>query len=408
MMRRLDSSLWSLGMVLAAVMVLPGCGRHHGSGSHTDSLLTASATADYETQADSLASAMSLEEQVGQLFMPAIYSRTEDTDIRQLVYYIDSLYVGGILLLKGDVADARRIAELTASMSPVGMWIAIDAEWGLGMRLRDAPQFPRNGNISADARALYDYGEELARECRATGINMVMGPVADVAHVESFIGNRSFGDDPVHVAEMVTAYSRGLEQGGVMSVAKHFPGHGPGHTDSHHKMMVIGDSRDKIEREGLYPFRCYIDAGLSGIMAGHIAVPALDTTMRPATVSQIILTQLLRQEIGFEGLIITDALNMGGVSGHTAAEAIAAGADIIVAPHHTYEEIHNVIKKVREGELPASVIHERCRRVLAFKYRWRITGPLRRPLPKVSASRLPHILNFRADSIRHHLRPPKH
>lgn len=346
-------------------------------------------------------SGMSLEAKVGQLFMPAVYSRTEESDIGMLRFYADSCHAGGLLLLQGDAGSAAEVAREMVIISGVAPWIAIDAEWGLGMRISDAPVYPRNGRLNNEAGVaeMFDYGEELARECRALGINMVMGPVADVAGAGSFIGTRSFGEDPQRVADMVTAYASGLESGGVVSVAKHFPGHGHGRADSHREMPVVSLSKDSLEATDLYPFRRYADAGLSGIMAGHIAVPSLDPSGLPATVSPAMLTHLLRKEIGYDGLIITDALNMGGASGHTAADAIAAGADIVVAPAHTLAEIRETIRRVRCGKLNESVIDDRCRRVLLYKYRHKVAGPLRRRAPHTTDERLRNILHFGSDSL---------
>ncbi len=384
-----------------------GCGRSVAVGHDSDSTSTTPPLSSAEVWTDSLLQGMTLEEKVGQLFMPAVYSRLEDADEEMLRFYADSCHVGGLLLLKGDAESAATVASVMTAYSDIAPWIAIDAEWGLGMRITDAPRYPRNGRMDEDADQtdLFDYGEEMARECRVLGINMVMGPVADVASEGSFIGSRSFGNDPQRVADLVTAYASGLESGGMVSVAKHFPGHGRGGADSHKEVPVIIIDRDSLERTDLYPFRRYADAGLSGIMAGHISVPALDASGLPATVSRLMLTELLRNDIGFRGLVITDALNMRGAAGYRAADAIAAGADIVVAPASTSDEIREIIKRVDSGELDECVIDDRCARVLRQKYSHRVAGPLRRRIRSPRGERLRSVLSFGTDSLQQRLAP---
>lgn len=397
--------------LLTALLLIPillSCsGRRDDNTVQTDTVnATDEGTAERRERlagrwADSVCRAMTPRQRATQLLMPAAYTRLEWSDMERLRRYAAEYQTGGILLLQGEAEDAGRVADSLARWAPTGMWVAIDAEWGLGMRLRDAPVFPRNGRLDSEAgqRLLTDYGEEVARECRALGINMVMGPVADVAPEGSFIGSRSFGTDPQRVADLAVAYSRGLEAGGVVSVVKHFPGHGHGKADSHRRMPVNSISRDSLERSDLYPFRRYADAGLSGVMAGHIAVPALDPSGRPATVSRRMLTYVLRKEIGFKGLIITDALNMGGADGYTAADAIAAGADIVVAPVSTEGAIEEIMRRVADGSLSQSEVDDRCRRVLRFKYLHRVAGPEARRRPRIANGRLPKVLTFGTDTL---------
>lgn len=319
---------------------------------------------------DSVLNEMTLEQRVGQCFMPSIYTSADISTLRRLRSYISDMHVGGIVLLKGDLRSAAIMSEM-ASASSVPLFTAIDAEWGLGMRLSDAPDFPRNGRIGrkADEELLYDYGVEVARECRRVGIDMVLGPVIDVTeNPGGVIGSRSFGGDPVRVADLGVAYARGLESGRILSVAKHFPGHGSPGGDSHKSLPVIKRSLHVLDSIDLYPFRSYVDAGLSGVMVGHLAVPAIDPRSLPAAVSPVVIGDLLRGELGFTGLVLTDALNMKGVEGYGAADAIAAGADIVVAPENTAGEISLLTDRVRRGEISVSLIDDRCRRILFYKF----------------------------------------
>lgn len=363
-------------LVLVSVSVI-GCGRHSES-TPVDTLETRDSneetvSSDITTMvmamADSVLEEMTLEQRVGQCFMPSIYASADSSTMRRLRQYIYDCHVGGVVLLKGNVSSAARMSAAGAS-AEVPLFMSIDAEWGLGMRLKDAPDFPRNGRLGpqADEELLYEYGREVARECRRIGINMVLGPVIDVVeNPDGVIGSRSFGNDPEKVADLGVAYARGLESGRVVSVAKHFPGHGSPNGDSHRELPVIRRSLHQLDSIDLYPFKSYVDAGLSGVMVGHLAVPAIDPQSLPAAVSRIVIEDLLRGELGFRGLVLTDALNMKGVEAHNAAAAILAGADIVVSPAETAKEIDAVVGMVRNGEISVEVINDRCRRILFYK-----------------------------------------
>ena len=335
---------------------------------------------DARLWADSVAACMTIEEMAGQLVMPAVYSDVSPAAMRLVRRYAADDHVGGVVLLKGSVEDARAIVDTLRSMMRVPPFIAIDAEWGLAMRLAGTPEFPRNGRISADAdeTVMFDYGSEVARECREIGINMVLGPVLDVlpaSRRSSGIGSRSFGNDPARAASLGVAYAKGVESGGVISVAKHFPGHGSADADSHKRLPVVAKSREQLEASDLLPFREYIGNGMSALMTGHLYVPALDEQEEPVTVSERILKGLVRDEMGFDGLIVTDAINMAGAGGCTAAEALMAGADIVLAPSDTDEELMNIVREVRDGNFPLDVLRDRVGRVLFFKYMVALNAP---------------------------------
>lgn len=330
-------------------------------------------TIDARLWADSIMHSMTLEEMAGQLIMPAVYADDSYASMRLVRQYATDCHVGGIVLLKGSVDAAKTIVDTLRRMLPVVPFIAIDAEWGLAMRLEGMPEFPRNGRISADAdeSVMFDYGYEVASECREIGINMVLGPVLDVlppGRRQSGIGSRSFGSDPMRAADLGVAYAKGLEAGGVISVGKHFPGHGSADADSHKRLPVVAKTREQLEATDLLPFREYFRNGMSAIMTGHLQVPALDDAEIPVTVSKKILQDLLRKEVGFEGLIVTDAINMAGAKGYTAADAISAGADIVLAPANTEKELMNIVEAVRNGDLSAATLRDRVGRVLFYKY----------------------------------------
>ncbi len=330
-------------------------------------------SADARIWADSIMACMTIEEMAGQLIMPAVYSDSTQRTLRLVREYATDGHVGGVVLLKGSANAARVIVDTLRSMLGVPPFIAIDAEWGLAMRLDGYPEFPRNGRISADAdeTLLFDYGYEVARECHEIGINMILGPVLDVlpgGRKSSGIGSRSYGRDPERAAKLGVAYAKGVESGGVISVAKHFPGHGSADADSHKRLPMVAKEREQLEAIDLLPFKEYVSNGLSAIMTGHLYVPALEEDEIPVTVSEKILKKYVRGELGFNGLILTDAINMAGAEGCSAADAILAGADIVLAPSNTEGELRRLTDAVRMGHLPIDTLKDRVGRVLFFKY----------------------------------------
>lgn len=330
--------------------------------------------ADIERQlwekADSALAAMTLEQRIGQCFIPVLPYRSLETNLNLLKKYCGDLHVGGILLHEGDLMTAALLAG-ESSKTPVPLFVAIDAEWGLSMRLTDAPRFPKNGEIAdtTDETIVFAYGKEIARQCRRLGINMVLGPVVDVVSQSGgIIGRRSFGSNPERVAALGRAYALGLESGGVISVAKHFPGHGSSMIDTHRQTAVIDRTYAGLDSIDLYPFKGYVDSGLSAIMVGHLSVPAVDSILRPAAMSPVVIKDLLRDQMGFKGLILTDAMNMGGAKGYDSTDALAAGADMVIAPANIEKEIQLTLGKVLDGEIKEEEINDKCRRILFFKY----------------------------------------
>lgn len=361
-----------IGFLMVFSTILWSCGQKTEEDKNDETIdvtYNEDLTTFLNNRADSILCGMTLEQRVGQCFMPAMMTSDDAYTLKKLRSYISDLHVGGILLLKGDLKSAAVLAD-EGNSAEIPLFISIDAEWGLGMRLMDAPSFPRNGRIgdNVDESLLFEYGREVARECKRVGVNMVLGPVIDVVENPSgVIGNRSFGGDPVRVADLGIAYAKGLEGGGIISVAKHFPGHGALTADSHYSLPVDMRNIAVIDSIDLYPFRKFIDSDLTGIMVGHLSIPAIDPEGRPGAVSSKMINGLLRETLGFEGLVLTDALNMAGASGYSAADALTAGADIIVAPSDTDSEIRKIINLVEKGEIPVELIDERCHRILFYK-----------------------------------------
>lgn len=370
--------------ILLAGCALAGCtprsANTHGNETAADSSPNADLTDEAREWADSALATLTLEERIGQLIMPSIPARADAAQMARLRSYALDHHVGGIVLLRGDVASAAILADSIRHLLPTGAFVAIDAEWGLAMRLDSAPAYTPNAQLpdATDDQLMFDYGRSIAAQCRRLGINMVLGPVADVATAaDAPLAPRSFGADPQRVADFSAAYARGLEAGGVASVAKHFPGLGASHTDTHRSTARLDADASAIRATHLLPFRRYIDAGLSGIMVGHVAVPALDPSGLPASISPRIMGAILRDSLQFHGLILTDALNMGGAADASAARAIAAGADIVLCPADTRAAVRSLLDAVADGTLSAAVVADRARRVLFFKRIFSAATPAR-------------------------------
>lgn len=321
---------------------------------------------------DSVYSTLTREEKVGQLFMPI--AEPSNSWKPKISGYIRNQKVGGLLFSKGTMAQQATITNYAQDISDVPLLIALDGEWGLSMRLSDAPRFPRNIIIGAitDDSLLTLYGKEVARQCRELGIHVNFAPSIDV-HTNPdnpVIGTRSYGENPLNVARQGIAFARGMELNGVMAVAKHFPGHGDTSDDSHKKLPTIKHSRERLEKVELYPFREYINAGLSGIMSGHLNVPELETGGMPASLSPNVGVNLLKKEMGFAGLTFTDGMSMKGVSGQSDASvrALLAGNDVILGVANQQKAFESVIEAVTNGTIPDSLLKKKVLKILSYKY----------------------------------------
>ena len=324
---------------------------------------------------DSVMRTLSLKERIGQLMVYTIAPTQDKANVDLLRKVVREYKIGGLLFSKGEIQDQVALTNQAQQWADVPLMITLDGEWGLAMRLKDTPRFPRNmvlGCIRNDS-LLYEYGREVARECREMGIQVNFAPVADVNinPRNPVINTRSFGEDPKNVARKVTAYARGLEDGGVLSVSKHFPGHGDTNVDSHAALPTLPFTRERLDSIELYPFRKAIEAGLGGIMVGHLAVPVIEPEKGlPASQSPRIVRGLLQEEMGFPGLVFTDALVMKGAAGHGSVckRALQAGSDVLLVPRRIKEEVEAILRAVRLEMLPEADINRRCRKVLTYKY----------------------------------------
>ena len=285
---------------------------------------------------------------------------------------------GGLCFFQGGPRRQQQLTEHYQSMVQTPMLIAIDAEWGPGMRLDSSYSFPYQmtlGSMDNDS-LVYQMGTLVANMLKQIGVHINFAPVADINNNPNnpVIGSRSFGEDKIHVAKLATAYMRGLQDNGIIATAKHFPGHGDTDSDSHHTLPIIPYDSIRIDTLELYPFKKMIESGLQGIMIAHLFIPSLDSNLNtPTTLSQPVVNNLLRKKLGFNGLIITDALDMKGVTSHYKAgdievRALLAGNDILLLPQDIKTAIEGIKKAIDENIVPLSLVEEKCKKILHYKY----------------------------------------
>ncbi len=327
---------------------------------------------------DSVFNSLTPDQRIGQLFMVAAYSN-EKKDETQIKRLIDSCGIGGLIFFQGGPKRQTRLTNYYQSLSKVKLLIAIDGEWGLDMRLDSTVRFPRQmtlGAIPSNADSLiYLMGKEIARECKRLGIHVNFAPVVDINNNprNPVISNRSFGENKFSVARKSLLYMKGLQDAGVLACAKHFPGHGDTDSDSHKTLPVISQSKERIDSLELFPFKQLFNAGVGSVMVAHLFIPALDTTTnRASTLSPKIVTDLLKNELMFQGLIFTDALNMKGVSkfykpGEVDAKALVAGNDVLLFSEDVPKAITEIKNAISRGEITQDEIDERCKKILLTK-----------------------------------------
>lgn len=367
---------------ILAILFLFSAGQVTSSAQNTNTatvepLLVSKALQDEDCRhwVDSVMNKLSFKEKVGQLFIYTIAPIDTKRNLELLHEAVETHKVGGLLFSGGKMQTQVELTNRAQKQAKVPVMITFDGEWGLAMRLRGTPVFPRNMVLGCirDNQLIYEYGSEVARQCRQIGVQVNFAPVADVNinPKNPVINTRSFGEDPVQVADKVIAYAYGLEGGGVLSVCKHFPGHGDTDVDSHKALPVLPFTRERLDSVELYPFKKAIRAGLGGMMVGHLQVPVIEPVGGlPSSLSRNVVYDLLTDELAFKGLIFTDALAMKGVSGngHVSLQALKAGNDMVLAPRNLKEEIPAVLEAVEKGELAREDIENKCRKVLTYKY----------------------------------------
>lgn len=327
--------------------------------------------------ADSVLSTLSLDERIAQLMMVAAYSNKDAKHEAETEQLIRERNIGGLIFFQGGPMRQARLTNRYQSAARTPLLLGMDLEWGLAMRLDSTLRFPRQMALGAlrDDSLVMAMGEEIAREMKRLDVHVSFSPVVDVNNnpANPVINDRSFGEDRENVARKGIAYMRGLQRGGVIATAKHFPGHGDVDADSHYTLPLIAHSRTRLDSLELYPFQRLVDEGLSAMMVAHLEVPALDSIKgMPSTLSRPIVSDLLARELGFKGLVFTDALNMKGVAnadkpGEIELRALQAGNDVLLFPQDPVKAIARIRKAVDDKELDPVVIDHKCLKVLRAK-----------------------------------------
>jgi len=325
---------------------------------------------------DSLMKTLTLDQKIGQLFMIQAYSTQISQKTEELIKQINQFQVGGVIFMQGGPLSQSRICNSFQQASKVPLIIAIDGETGLGFRLDSTISYPVQmalGAIASDT-LIYRLGFEIGQQFRRLGIHMNMAPVSDININPSnpVISYRSFGEYKMQVARKSWLYASGMQDAGVLATAKHFPGHGDTQTDSHFRLPIINQTKSELDSLELFPFSHLINNGIGAIMTGHLQVPALEpNTKTPATLSSRIIKNKLKKDLGFEGLVITDAMNMSGVGKASSAElvvrALKAGNDMVEIVPNLERAIAAVKLAVKSGVITKEEIDAKCRKILAVK-----------------------------------------
>lgn len=326
---------------------------------------------------DSVFNTLTPEERIAQLIIIEAFSDKGPKYEADVMRLIKQYKVGGIIFFQGGPTRQARLTNNYQAASKVPLWISMDAETGVGMRLDSTVEYPSQQMLGAltDNDLIYRMGVEVAQEFKRLGMHINFAPVADVNNnpKNPIISYRSFGEDKYEVAAKSIAYMQGMQDGGIMAVAKHFPGHGDTDVDSHYDLPVIPFGRDRLDSLELYPFREMIKHGLGGMMVAHMHIPQLDPTKNvPSTLSEPIVTGLLKQQLNYKGLIFTDAMVMKGVTkyfepGEAEARALMAGNDVLERLNSVPKAINAVKKAIKNGDLTQEEIDRRCKRILAAK-----------------------------------------
>ena len=328
---------------------------------------------------DSIYNQLTFEEKVGQLFMVAAYSNKDEAHCLEIEKLIQESKVGGLIFFQGGPNRQAKLTNRYQSKSKVPLFIGIDAEWGLNMRLDSTYRYPWNMTLGAvrDLSLIKKVGENMANESKRLGIQFNFAPVIDINTnpKNPIIGNRSFGEDKVNVTEHAIALMEGVQSKGVFSTGKHFPGHGDTATDSHYALPLVNFSKSRIDKTELYPYKRMFDEGLVSVMVGHLNIPSLEPKENiPTTASYNVVTKVLQEELGFDGLIFTDALNMKAASkflapGDLDLETFMAGNDILLFPENVPLAIQKITAAYNENRITNNRLERSVKKILKYKFK---------------------------------------
>ncbi len=343
-----------------------------------------------EKWVDSVFRTLTLDEKIGQLFMVAAYSNKKEAHYKEIEKLVKNQKVGGLIFFQGSPYQQALLTNRYQAQAEVPLMIAMDAEWGLGMRLDSTLSYPRQMTLGAlrNDTLIYQMGRQIAEQAKRLGVHINFAPVVDINSnpLNPVIGNRSFGENKEKVAQKSILYMRGMQEAGLMANAKHFPGHGDTESDSHFTLPVIQHDRQRLDSLELYPFKALIKEGVGSMMVAHLYLTQLDERSErkkrkemniPATLSKNIVSGLLKNDLGFQGLVFTDALNMKGVSafyepGEMDIMALKAGNDVLLFPVDVKIAIKAIKRAVKKREMEEEEIDKKVKKILRAKYKMQL------------------------------------
>jgi beta-N-acetylhexosaminidase len=333
---------------------------------------------EMEAWVDSVFQTMSQDEKIGQLFSIRAHSNLDEIHHLEVEHLVRTYKVGGLCFFQGNPTKEAMLTNRYQRLARIPLMISLDAEWGLAMRLDNAMNFPKQMTLGAiqDDTLIYEMGKEIAYQCKRIGVQVNFAPVVDVNNNPGnpVIGMRSFGENKENVARKGILYMKGLQDMGVMANAKHFPGHGDTDKDSHYTLPVINHGETRLNELELYPFKQLIKNGLQSMMVAHLRIPAYDNTPnRPTTLSPRVVTEVLQNDLQFEGLIFTDALGMKGVAdyfpqGEMSVMALLAGNDVLLLPDDLATAFYAVKNALKNARLKWEDIDKKVKKILRGKY----------------------------------------
>jgi beta-N-acetylhexosaminidase len=327
---------------------------------------------------DSVFNKLSLEEKIAQLFVIRAHSNLPQEHINGVTNLIKKYNVGGLCFFQGGPLRQANLTNYYQSIAKTPLLITIDAEWGVGMRLDSVDLFPKNMMLGAveNKKLVYAVGRAIGQQCKRLGIHINYAPVVDINNnpANPVINDRSFGEEKENVSRCAIEYIKGLQSAGVMGCAKHFPGHGDVNVDSHLDLPLINKSFESMDSLELYPFKRQIENNIGCIMTAHLSVPSIDSSINtPTSLSKKTILNLLKDKLGYTGLIITDGLEMKGVTkfyhgGEVSAKAIIAGNDLLCLPEKVDSSIMAIKQALDIGQITLSQLYNSVKKVLWAKY----------------------------------------
>ena len=347
--------------------------------SYSQNPLVSDDAVKQEVWVDSIYNTLSIDQKIGQLFTIWVATKQGHDKMKEVSSIIEKNHLGGLIFSLGNIKDQAKYTNIFQSISKVPLLIGMDAEWGIGMRLDDAFSFPYNMTLGAlnDDSLIYNVGKRIGVHAKRIGVHINFAPVTDINTNPNnpIIGSRSFGEDKINVTKKSLSYLKGMQSVGIMGSAKHFPGHGDTSTDSHKTLPIINFSAKRINDVELFPYKELIKNNLSTVMVAHMEVPSLEKEPKmPSTLSKNIISKLLKKKLKFEGLVITDAMDMKGVvdfNKNQSADvgALLAGNDVLLMPDDLDESTKSIKKAINDGIITEKRLKYSVKKILMAKYK---------------------------------------